>query len=73
MDRALRSMDIITYTKIYLIRVSGEEKETGAEKIFEEVTAQTLQNCMKSLNLCIRKAQLILSRINFKRSIIRLY
>lgn len=46
-------MDIITYTKIYLIRVPGEEKETGAEKIFEEVTAQTLQNCMKSLNLCI--------------------
>ena len=66
-------MDIIMYTKIYLIRVLEEEKETGAEKIFEEVTAQTLQNCMKSLNLCIQKAQLILSRINFKRSIIRHY
>ena len=61
------------YTKIYLIRVLGEEKETGAEKIFEEVTAQTLQNCMKSLNLHILKVQLILSRVNFKRSIIRHY
>ena len=66
-------MDIIMYTKIYLIRVLGEEKETGAEKIFEEVTAQTLQNCMKSLYLHILKAQLILSRVNFKRSIIRHY
>lgn len=66
-------MDIIMYTKIYLIRVLGEEKETGAEKIFEEVMAQTLQNCMKSLNPHILKTQLILSRVNFKRSIIRHY
>lgn len=61
------------YIKIYLIRVLGEEKEIGAEKIFEEVTAQTLQNYMKNLNLHILKAQLILSRVNFKRSIIRHY
>lgn len=49
----------------------SEEKEKGAERIFEEIMSQNFPHWMKIMNLHIQEVQQDLRRVDSKRSTCR--
>ena len=63
--------DNIKLTNIHIIGVTGEEREKGMEKIFEEITAENFPNMRKEPLTEIQEAQWVLYKRNPWRDYLR--
>lgn len=48
--------DPIKWTNVQIVRLSEEEREKGAERIFEKTMAEKFSNLMKDTNISIQEA-----------------
>ena len=68
-EDSLRDLsDNIKHTNIHIIRVPGEEREKGAEKLFEGIIAENFPNLGKEIDIHTQEADRILIKMNPKRS-----
>ena len=62
----------IKHNNIRIIGVpEGEERETGPEKIFEEITVENFPNMGKEIATQVQEAQRVPYRINPRRNTLR--
>lgn len=63
-NRTLEKWDTIKQTNICMMWEPGEEREKGAEKVFEEIMAEKFPSLLKNINPLIQEAHLTPNRIH---------
>ena len=73
-EDSLRDLcDNVKQTKIHIIGVpEGEEREKGAENLFEEIIAENLPNLRKETDIQIQEAQRVSNKMSAPFSLLLL-
>lgn len=63
-DRTSEKWDTIKHTNICMMGEPGEEKEKGAEKVFEEIMDEKFSHLFKNFNLLLQESHLTPNRVH---------